>query len=108
MRTRDKYDIFLDILKAAGLRSMGSTIVEVTKKASLNPEQAKEVIIDMLEIGLLEFNKENFENNNQGMAIRKNLREFKRIYTIFVQAKSFVCWCNLARLQNGRHLPWTA
>jgi predicted transcriptional regulator len=58
MRTRDKYDIFSDILKAAGQRNMGSTIAEVTKKAFLNQEQAKEVIIDMLEIGLLEFNKE--------------------------------------------------
>ncbi|HET7148542.1 MAG TPA: winged helix-turn-helix domain-containing protein [Candidatus Nitrosopolaris sp.] len=80
MRTRDKYDIFLDILKAAGLRSMGSTIVEVTKKASLNPEQAKEVIIDMLEIGLLEFNKEKtLKTTTKGwqfVRIYENLSEF--------------------------------
>jgi predicted transcriptional regulator len=58
MGSRDKDDIFSDILKAAGRRNMGSAITEVTEDASLNPEEAKEVIIDMLEIGLLEFNKE--------------------------------------------------
>ncbi|MDQ6667947.1 MAG: winged helix-turn-helix domain-containing protein [Thermoproteota archaeon] len=80
MRTRDKYDIFSDILKAAGRRNMGSTIAEVTKKASLNPEQAKEVIIDMLEIGLLEFNKEKtLKTTTKGwqfVRIYENLSEF--------------------------------
>jgi predicted transcriptional regulator len=80
MRTRDKYDIFSDILKAAGRRNMGSTITEVTKKASLNPEQAKEVIIDMLEIGLLEFKKERtLKTTTKGwqfVKIYENLIEF--------------------------------
>jgi predicted transcriptional regulator len=80
MRARDKYDIFSDILKAAGHRNMGSTITEVTKEASLNPEQAKEVIIDMLEIGLLEFNKEKtLKTTTKGwqfLMTYKNLIEF--------------------------------
>lgn len=80
MRTRDKYDIFSDILKAAGRGNMGSTITEVTKKASLNPEQAKEVIIDMLEIGLLEFKKERtLKTTTKGwqfVRIYENLIEF--------------------------------
>jgi predicted transcriptional regulator len=77
MRTRDKYDIFSDILKAAGQRNMGSTIAEATKKASLNP---KELLIDMLEIGLLEFNKEKtLETTTKGwqfVRIYENLSEF--------------------------------
>lgn len=80
MRTRDKYDIFSDILKAAGQRNVGSTITEVTKKASLNPEQAKEVIIDMLEFGLLEFKKERtLKTTTKGwqfVRIYENLIEF--------------------------------
>jgi predicted transcriptional regulator len=80
MRTRDKYDIFSDILKAAGRRNVGSTIAEVTKKASLNPDQAKELIIAMLEIGLLEFNKEkNLKTTTkrwQFVRIYENLSEF--------------------------------
>lgn len=58
MTSRDKYDIFSDILKAAGRRNNGSRIPEVIREASLNAEQAKEVVIDMLEIGLLEFTRE--------------------------------------------------
>ena len=58
MTSRDKYDIFSDILKAAGRRNKGSRIPEVIREASLNTEQAKEVVIDMLEIGLLEFTRE--------------------------------------------------
>jgi predicted transcriptional regulator len=58
MTSRDKYDIFSDILKAAGRRNEGSRITEVIKEASLNAEQAKEVVLDMLEIGLLEFTRE--------------------------------------------------
>ena len=58
MTSRDKYDIFSDILKAAGRRNKGSRIPEVIREASLNVEQAKEVVIDMLEIGLLEFTRE--------------------------------------------------
>lgn len=58
MTSRDKYDIFSDILKAAGRRNEGSRITEVIKGASLNAEQAKEVVLDMLEIGLLEFTRE--------------------------------------------------
>jgi predicted transcriptional regulator len=83
MRARDKYDIFSDILKAAGHRNMGSTITEVTKEASLNPEQAKEVIIDMLEIGLLEFSKEKtLKTTTKGwrfVRIYENLIEFMPI-----------------------------
>ena|ERR1700757_4097326 len=58
MTSRDKYDIFSDILKAAGRRNKGSRIPEVIREASLNAEQAKEIVIDMLEIGLLEFTRE--------------------------------------------------
>jgi predicted transcriptional regulator len=58
LTSRDKYDIFSDILKAAGRRNEGSRITEVIKEASLNAEQAKEVVLDMLEIGLLEFTRE--------------------------------------------------
>lgn len=58
MPSRDKYDIFSDILKATSHRDGGSRITEVTKEASLNMRQAKEVIMDMLEIGLLDFNTE--------------------------------------------------
>jgi predicted transcriptional regulator len=79
MRTRDKYDIFSDILKAAGRRSVGSSIAEVTKKASLNPEQAKELIIDMLEIGLLEFKEKTLKTTMKGwqfVRIYENLSEF--------------------------------
>ena len=80
MRTRDKFDIFSDILKVAGRRNMGSTIAEVTREASLNAEQAKELIIDMLEIGLLEFNKEKtLKTTTKGwrfVMIYKNLIEF--------------------------------
>ena len=80
MRTRDKYDIFSDILKAAGRRNMGSTIAEVTKKASLNLRTSKEVIIDMLEIGLLEFHKEKtLKTTTKGWQferIYENLSEF--------------------------------
>ena len=79
MRTRDKYDIFSDILKAAGRRNVGSTIAEVTKKASLNPEQAKELIIDMLEIGLLEFKEKTLKTTTKGwqfVRIYENLSEF--------------------------------
>jgi predicted transcriptional regulator len=58
MPSRDKYDIFLDILKAAGHSIEGSRMTGVIKEASLNAEQAKEMVIDLLEIGLLEFNSE--------------------------------------------------
>ncbi len=58
MTFRDKYDIISDILKSAGRRNMGSRLTEVIKEASLNAEQAKEIVIDMLEIGLLEFTRE--------------------------------------------------
>jgi predicted transcriptional regulator len=56
MTSRDKYDIFFDILKAAGRNIKGSKLTRVFKEASLNAEQAKEIVIDLLEIGLLEFN----------------------------------------------------
>lgn len=56
---RDKYRIFSDVLTSAGTRNQGSTIREVIKEASLSLEQAKEIILDMLEIGLLDFNDEN-------------------------------------------------
>jgi predicted transcriptional regulator len=55
MTSRDKYDIFFDILKAAGRNIKGSRLATVIKEASLNAEQAKEIVIDLLEIGLLEF-----------------------------------------------------
>lgn len=56
MTSRDKYEIFFDILKAAGRNIKGSKLTRVFKEASLNAEQAKEIVIDLLEIGLLEFN----------------------------------------------------
>jgi len=56
MPSRDKYDIFTDILKAAGHNFKGSRMTTVIKEASLNAEQAKEIVLDLLEIGLLEFN----------------------------------------------------
>jgi predicted transcriptional regulator len=52
MRSRSKYDIFLDILKTASHNTEGSTLGFVIKGASLNSQQAK----DLLEIGMLQFN----------------------------------------------------
>jgi predicted transcriptional regulator len=75
MISRDKYDIFSDILEAAGRRNSGSRIIEVVKEASLNGEQAKEVVIYMLEIGLLEFNREGNTLRTTGKGWR-----FIRIY----------------------------
>ena len=43
---RDKYRIFSYTLTSAGRRIQGSTIREVTKEASLNLEQAKEIILE--------------------------------------------------------------
>lgn len=84
MRTRDKYDIFSDILKAAGRRNMGSTITEVTKDASLNAEQAKEVIIEMLKIGLLEF------NNEKSLRTTTKGWQFVRIYENLIGFMNYV------------------
>ena len=56
MRFRSKYDIFLDILKAASHNTEGSTLRFVIKEASLNSQQAKEIVIYLLEIGMLQFN----------------------------------------------------
>jgi predicted transcriptional regulator len=53
MISRDKYDMFFDILKAAGRNIKGSKLTIVFKEASLNAEQAKEIVIYLLEIGLL-------------------------------------------------------
>jgi hypothetical protein len=78
MTSRDKYDIFSGILEAAGRTYKGSRIIEVTKEVSLDGEHAKEVVIDMLEIGLLEFKRRKyFKNNCKRLAIRKDLSEFK-------------------------------
>ena len=54
--TRDRYDIFLDILKAAGRNSNGSSLTSVIRAASLNAQLAKESMIYLLETGLIEFN----------------------------------------------------
>ena len=56
MRSRGKYDIFLDILKAAGHSTEGSPLSLVIKEALLTAEQAKEIVIYLLEIGMLQFN----------------------------------------------------
>lgn len=56
MRSRSKYDIFLDILKTASHNTEGSTLGFVIKEASLNAQQAKEIVIYLLEIGMLQFN----------------------------------------------------
>ena len=56
MRFRSKYDIFFDILKAASHNTEGSTLGFVIKEASLNAQQAKEIVIYFLEIGMLQFN----------------------------------------------------
>jgi predicted transcriptional regulator len=84
MTSRDKYDIFSDILKAAGSRIKGSKIPEVIKEASLNAEQAKEVVIVMLEMGLVEFNKEGntlrtTEKGWQFVMIYQNLKKIMSI-----------------------------
>ena len=88
MTSRDKYDIFFDILKAAGRNIEGSRLVTVIKEASLNAEQAKEIVIDLLEIGLLEFSSKEktlttttkgwrfvriYENLNDFMLIRRKV-----------------------------------
>jgi predicted transcriptional regulator len=46
----------LDILKAASHNTEGSTLGFVIKEASLNSQQAKEIVIYLLEIGMLQFN----------------------------------------------------
>ena len=88
MTSRDKYDIFFDILKAAGRNIKGSRLATVIKEASLNAEQAKEIVIDLLEIGLLEFSSKEktlttttkgwrfvriYENLNDFMLIRRKV-----------------------------------
>ena len=56
MRFRSRYDIFLEILKAASHNTERSTLGFVIKQVSLNSQQAKEIVIYLLEIGLLQFN----------------------------------------------------
>jgi predicted transcriptional regulator len=56
MRSRSKYDIFLDILKTASHNTERSKLGFVIKGASLNAQQAKEIVIYLLEIGMLQFN----------------------------------------------------
>lgn len=48
--------IYLDILKTASNNTEGSTLGFVIKGASLNAQQAKEIVIYLLEIGMLQFN----------------------------------------------------
>ena len=55
MRSRSKYDILLDILKTASHNTEGSTLGFVIKGASLNAQQAKEIVI-YLPPGMLQFN----------------------------------------------------
>jgi predicted transcriptional regulator len=88
MTSRDEYDVFFDILKAAGRNIRRSKMTEVIKEASLNAEQAKEIVIDLLEIGLLEFDSKEhtltttakgwrfiriYENLNDFMLIRRKV-----------------------------------
>ena len=75
MRLRSKYDIFLDILKAASHNTEGSTLGIVTKKASLNAQQAKEIVIYLFEIGMLEFN-----SNKKTLRITRKGWRFINLY----------------------------
>jgi len=88
LTSRDKYDIYFDILRAAGRNSDGSSLTTVIKAASLNAQLAKETVIYLLETGLLEFNSKDktlattakgwrfirlYENLNQHMLQRGKL-----------------------------------
>ena len=75
MRFRSKYDIFLDILKAASHNTEGSTLGFVIKKASLNAQQAKEVVIYLLEIGMLQLN-----SNKKTLRITRRGWRFINLY----------------------------
>jgi len=86
MGSRDKYGIILDILKSAGRDIRGSSLATVIKDASLNPQQAKELVIDLLETGLLEFNskEKTLATTTRGwqfVSIYENLNRYVSIYT---------------------------
>jgi len=86
MGSRDKYGITLDILKAAGRNTRGSSLATVIKEASLSTQQAKEVVIDLLEIGLLEFNnkQKTLATTTRGwqfVSLYENLNRYVSIHT---------------------------
>jgi predicted transcriptional regulator len=85
LASRDKYHIILDVLNAAGRNTHGSSLTTVIKEASLNIQQAKELVIDLLELGLLEFNSKErtLRTTTKGwrfVRLYENLNQFVPIY----------------------------
>ena len=75
LTSRDKYDIYFDILIAAGRKYDGSSLTTVIKTASLNAQLAKETVIYLLETGLLEFN-----SNDKTLTTTARGWRFVRLY----------------------------
>ena len=99
MRFRSKYDILLDILKAASHNTEGSTLSFVIKEASLNSQQAKEIMIYLLEIGLLQFNsyKKTLRTTTKGWRFI-NLYESLTDYVPTHNKKAHISKQNIQRL----------
>jgi predicted transcriptional regulator len=93
MRSRSKYDIYLDILRTTSHNTEGSTLGFVIKGASLNSQQAKEIVIYLLEIGMLQFNsnKKTLRTTRKGWRFM-DLYESLNGYFVFLRKISQACF----------------
>jgi predicted transcriptional regulator len=94
MRSRSKYDIFFDTLKAAGHSTEGSSLSLVIKEASLNAQQAREIVIYLLEIGMLQFDvdEKTLTTTSKGWRF-KELYESLNNYVRAINKISYISEC---------------